>query len=248
MRTTFKLFQVIFMITFCIGLIACSDNEEPQELSEFDTESQHIIDKYKDMRIWYGRWDSKRYRYADVIFYSDGTCETKYGSSTTEGVWNYNYFTKLLSTTCANWTWIVNVMSQTEWSGTRQDGETFSYERNGGFDSNSELFIGKWVGNDGYDENTELSVTFKANKEYIFTKADSRFYGKYDLDLAYSPYYEAYEFRVYLSGDLSGTMTVRVLSGYEMAFYTDKELGRYLTSYEYPTLVSYKFIYNDFIE
>lgn len=245
-------------VAICVTLSACSDGDnleniedESQSSTELDSESQAIIDKYKDMRIWYGRWNLKGPTYRpDFIFYSDGTCEmvTKHLNEPAEykeGVWSYAPGSKLLSTTCNDWTWTVNILpTPTEWSGS-VNGTSWSYERSGTLDPNEELLIGKWMGT---NRNTKLSVTFKANNEYIFTKADSCFYGRYKLNIFYSTNHERYYCDVDLFGDLSGNMDFSQLNGYNIAFRTDKELGRRLTPYEYSTVTSYDFIYSDFAE
>lgn len=263
------------MFVFCVFFAACSNDNDPQNdnpqddnpqeqpSSELDSESQAIVDKYKDMRIWYGRWEATTYGawYTDFQFRSDGTCIVITGSEEEyhEAVWNYNPETKLLATTWGSWTWTVNILEPTEWSGTVVGGNSVSYKRRGfvnqGSDSraiidpNEELLIGKWIGTDGRDESTELSVTFKANNEYVFTKADTCFYGKYNVELweHIQTKYE-YTYYIYLSGDLSGRMSISMLDGYQLRFYTDNKLGQHLTSYEFPTFINYVFIYSDFVE
>lgn len=253
-------FKVVCMGVLCMSLPACSNSDDPQNpeeenqpSSELDSESQAIVNKYKDIRILYGRWNWEGPTMRpDFIFYSDGTCKmvTKqlWGpQGYVDGVWSYDPDSKLLATTCNDWAWTVNILTPTEWSGTVVNGGSMSYKRSGVLDPNEELIIGKWIGDDGHDEDTELSVTFKANNEYIFTKADTCFYGRYGLELVYSDG-EPYRFYATLSGDLSGRMSINQLSGYNIGFYTDNELGRHLTLYEFPALIDYNFVYSDFIE
>lgn len=253
--------KMVCLGALCMVLPACSNSDDPQNpeeenqpSSELDSESQAIVDKYKDMRIWYGRWNWEGPTMRpDFIFYSDGTCKmvTKqlWGpQGYVDGVWNYDSDSKLLSTTCNDWAWTVNILTPTEWSGTVVNGGSMSYKRSSTLDPNEELLIGKWIGTDGYDEDTELSVTFKANNEYIFTKADTCFYGKYDLHLFYSTNHERYYCDMELSGDLSGRIDFSGLNGYDIVFSTDNKIGQHLTSYEYPTFINYVFIYSDFVE
>lgn len=261
MRKTFRFSRIASIVALCMFFAACSNDNDPQDndpqdqpYSELDSESLAIINKHKNMRIWYGRWDWEGPTLRpDFIFYSDGTCDmvTKSLNNPPEyinGVWSYDPDSKLLSTTCNDWAWNVSILTPTEWSGIVVNGGSMSYKRSGNLDPNEELIIGKWIGTDGHDEDTELSVTFKADNEYVFTKSDSCFYGIYDLNISYSTNPQRYYCDIELSGDLSGRMDFSQLNGYNIAFSTDNKLGQNLTSYEYPSLITYNFIYSDFVE
>lgn len=239
MKTSIKFLMTISIIMLFATFASCSKTNDPNPPTEFDDESQAIIDKYSDLRIWYGHWDSKNRNTTGFTFNSDGTCSTE----SDNGVWKYNPVTKLLSTTISNWTWTINLLTPTEWSGTLEAGQAYSYSRNGGLEHNPELLIGTWIYDDVRNEVPERTITFKSNNEYIYTKSDTCLYGTYEIREGKPGTID--EYVIILYEDIHDPIYFRTLNGYEIGFETtaEKEMGL-VEAYKRI----YNFIYSDFIE
>lgn len=245
MKSNFLLKKALLFI-ICFNLISCgNDNDEnitDQDLpsANLDKESETIINKYKSTRQWIGRWNTSS-RKPDFIFLSDGTClmDGKYTTGYTVGKWKYNPNTKYMTTTCGSWIWTVNDFDISQWTGISSGGTAYVYTRGYWNCPNDELLIGKWI-------NTEasISITFKANKEYIITATDTEFKGIYEVN-TYSPsdWNDEYLFAryMYLSGDINGKMRVNYLDGKQLIF--DDFEGSSETK---PYKLTY--IYSDFVK
>lgn len=237
------LLKKIFIFMICFVFFSCgNDNEAIQPdspTSGLDKESEAIINKYKETRVLIGRWEYTGYNKSDFVFLSDGTCllDGPYTIGYKVGIWNYNTESKLLSTTCGSWSWTVNLLTETQWSGVSPGGSAFSYMRGYWNDPNDELLIGVWI-----NKESDTYITFKANNEYNITVAGTSFNGTYRTD-TYSPsdWQDEYLFAryMYLTGDITGKMRINCLDGYKLAF--DEFEG---TSTTAPYKLTY--IYSDF--
>lgn len=235
------------MLLFCFNLIACGSDDDSGNTTDpnhpstnLDKESEAIISKYKSIRQWIGRWNTSS-RKPDFIFLSDGTClmDGKYTSGYDEGKWKYNPDTKYMTTTCGSWIWRVNDFNIDEWTGITSGGTAYYYTRGYWNCPNDELLIGKWI-----NAKNNISMTFKANNEYILTTSDTKFEGTYEVD-THSPIdwedKHLISRYIYLSGDISGKMRVDYLDGKQLIF--DDFEGSSETT---PFKLTY--IYSDFVE
>lgn len=242
-----KLLTKAFVLFFCFNIIACeSDNDSENSTdpnlpsTNLDKESEAIINKYKSIRQWIGRWNTSS-RKPDFIFLSDETClmAAKYASGYDQGKWKYNPDTKYMTTTCGSWIWTVNDFNINEWTGITSGGTAFFYTRDYWNCPNDELLIGKWI---NIDDNT--TITFKANNEYLITTPDSQFKGFYEVETENDRYWDnqgnyiidkyIYKRTIEFIGDIKKTAYVKSLDGYRMVF---SHRDSYTT-----------YIYSDFVE
>ncbi len=154
-----------------------------------DKESQEIIEKYADYRLWIGRWNytgPNTYR-PDWLFFPDGTVmRDEVGSSDTFGSWQYNKESNMLTTTL-NWTWEITIQTPTAWTGITPGGNTFSYARGWWSDPNDELLIGTWIG-----EENNVSLTFTADGRCIIEDESGKETLDYSTTTEHSVYWTGY--------------------------------------------------------
>ncbi|MBC5641441.1 hypothetical protein H8S77_00870 [Parabacteroides sp. BX2] len=215
---TINWYVTIFTLMLCSIFFSCGDDNEDslseETSTELDNESQAIINKYKDTRSLIGEWEYAGYGKSDFRFASDGRCFMRgsmSGDFYTEGVWNYDTESRLLSTTCGSWAWTVNLLTEREWSGISPGGNAFSYKRRYNWnDPNDELLVGKWV-----NEEQNAIVIFYADQRYKFSIDNTVFNGTYEVTTI--PVVDSqcdYRRVIDLVGDLYGKMYVGGLDGY----------------------------------
>lgn len=239
-----NILKCFFIMLICLNGISCGDSDDniqpDSSAPGLDKESEAIVNKYKEKRILMGRWEYTGYGKSDFVFLSDGTCllDGKQTTGYTVGIWDYNQGNSLLSTTCGSWSWTINLLTETQWSGISPGGNAFSYKRGYWNDPNDELLVGKWI-----NEDSNISIEFKANNEYTITDAGTQLNGNYEVE-TYSPsdWNDKYKYcrYMYLTGDISGKMRVNYLDGYRLVF--DSYEGASTTA---PYKLTY--IYSDFI-
>ena len=170
----------LWLITLFVFTI-CNENEssipeETIETPQLDEDSQKVVDKYNEQRMLIGKWYNDHLtKTTSFIFASDGTC-IPYNSSIDEGIWEYDETTKYLTTTCGGWSFIITLLEMDAWTGTTTQQLTCPFKREAWIDPNDELLVGTWI-----NETTNESLTFTANKEYIFKSSIGDKRGTYDV-------------------------------------------------------------------
>lgn len=243
-----KSLRILYGITIAlfvfISFSSCSNDEEDNNevpSTNIDKESESIISKYRETRLFMGCWEcSDPYR-TGVVFASDGTCILT--SSLNQGVWQYDKVTKLLSTTCNDWVWTINIQTPLQWSGVTAKPTAYSYTRKfsegqitSWNDPNDELLIGTWI-----DQKSDISITFKADNTYILCADGIEYEGIYEVNTRlYNEKTYRYLRSISFDGDLSGSMSVQTMDGYRM---TMGKASSSLDAYNDGT-----YIYSEYIE
>ncbi|MCD8043845.1 MAG: hypothetical protein LUH10_12355 [Tannerellaceae bacterium] len=136
----------LLLILLLFTGIACSDDND-------DNIS-------KEAKAFVGEWKCKTSSKPDWVFRADGTCTMKPSlASDEEGFWEYDSKKKRLSTTCGNWAWDIQIVTENEWSGVTVNTESvYAYSRVGTVTDNTQKLQRKWSRTNGTNTYT-LTIT-----------------------------------------------------------------------------------------
>lgn len=142
-----------------------------------DKESQEIIEKYADYRLWIGHWQRMDKESDGWVFMSGGNAWRLYYDDT-DGytTWRYLPDTNTLVTTTGSWSWTIDYQEYEEWGGTTPSEHFYGYSRDWWSDPNDELLVGTWVNGE-----TGAKLTFTASGRLSMEYGGNTYSGSSDI-------------------------------------------------------------------
>lgn len=126
--------SVIMMVAILsVGVASCGDDEIEPQKEDPQHPNESDVDYLPQSSLQFvGYWHGNGNNY-DFLFLPTGVC-FQYNNWNSkwigDGHWSFNPETSLLSTTISNYSWVINIVTENDWSGVRFGGKgAQSYSR-----------------------------------------------------------------------------------------------------------------------